>query len=303
MGPSNQKEKPRERPLSAPSQAAVHVLMSTDPQVKALPPHPYSPRQVQKPQSGSNPTSIAAVKLVSGRPRGRSHSPCYRIDVDIEPEYQGEWRKGMRPAISHESLMVSLDWEATAFNPADPLSQSFPDSALQSALSRHNLTVSNGGNFLQVPDNNHLPVLDKIKRERNAIRGSSSLCDLSVSAPANILKQNLAEVRQMRSHSTHCLLSSSAASQATWMDHFSPTFPPNSPSYSSTSSHSWSDSSTLSPPFSPENLESNMAQKSSTLIHTHLPFPDQSFFPRSISPDSTPHCSPYGSPFGSQTQI
>lgn len=279
--------------------------MSTDPQVKALPPHPQSPRHVQKLQSGSNPTSIAAVRLVSDRPRGRSHSPRCRIDIDIEPEHQGGWKKGMRPAVSHDSLMVSSDWEVTACNPAESLSQSFPDSALQSALFRHrnsHLNVSNSGNFLQVPDNYHLTDVDTIKRERNVTRGSSSLWDLSASAPANILQQNLVEVRQMRSHSTHCLVSSSQHPPDAWLDHFSPAFPPKSPSCSSTSSHSWS-SSTLSPPFSPELPESDMVQTSSTSVHTNFLLSNQAFLPHGISPKATPHCSPYGSPFGSQTQI
>lgn len=301
LGPSNQKEKPRDRPLSAPSQAAIQALMSTDPQLKALQPHPQSPRQVQKPQPGSNPAFNPAVRLVSGRPRGRSHSPCCRIDVDIEPEYWGGWQKGMRPAISHESLMVPSDWEVTACDPTDPLSRSYPDSALSRQRNSYS-PVSSG--FLQVPDNNHLhfPALDKDRRGRNAERGSTSMCDLSTSAPAGVLKQNLVEVRKMHSRSSHCLLSSSAATPAPWLGLSPRTSPQSSPSYSPTSSGSLS-VGTLCPPFSPDNLVSNMAYESSPPIHTHLLLPDHAVLPLHISPASSRHCSPYGSPFGSQTQI
>lgn len=274
--------------------------MSTDPQLKALQHHPQSQKQVQKPQPGSNPASNPAVKLVSGCPHGRSRSPCCRIDVDIEPEYWGGWQKGMRPAISHESLMVPSDWEVTACDPTDLPSRSYPDSALHSALSRQrNIYSPVSSDFLQVPDNNHLhfPALDKDRREMNAERGSTSMCELSASVPVDILKQNLAEVGQMHSRSSHCLLSSSPTTLAPWLGLSPRTSPQNSPSYSPTSSGSLS-VSTLSPPFSSDNLVSNMACEFSPPIHTHLLLPDHAVLPLHISPAPSRHCSPYGSPFG-----
>ncbi|KAM7376150.1 hypothetical protein PAMP_005895 [Pampus punctatissimus] len=73
LGPSNQKERPRDRPLSAPSQAAIQGLLSPDPQLKALQSHPHSPQQVQKPQSGSNPVSNQ-TKLISHLVPVKTHS-------------------------------------------------------------------------------------------------------------------------------------------------------------------------------------------------------------------------------------
>lgn len=284
--------------------------MSADPHLKVLQPYPQSPGQVQKPQSGPNPVSNPVVKLVSGYPRARSHSPRCRIDVEIEPEDQGGWQKGMRPAVSHESFMVPSDWKVTTFDPAVPLSQSFPDSALHSALPRQRNSyspASNRGNFLQVPDNNHclFPTSDPNRRGwiggHNAVRGSSSMSDLSASAPADILKYNLAEVRKMSSQSSQCWPSSSPTTPSPWLCVSPSTSPKTSACSSPTSPSSWS-ISTLSPPFSPDNPVSNSVPESQC-IHTHLFLPDHASFPLLISPACSPHRSPCGSPFGSQGQI
>lgn len=301
MGPSNQKEKPRDRPLSAPNQAAIQGLISLDPQIKALQPQPQSPGQVQKPQPGSNPVSIAAVKLVS--PRCRSHSPRCRIDVEVELEDQGGWQKGMMPAVSHESLMGPSDWEVAASDPTDPLSQSFPDGALRSALSRQRDSYSpafNSGNLLQNPDKHHclFPASDRERREgrcgENTIRGSSSMSDLSA---FDIFRQNLAEGRQMSGCSAGHLPSSSPTAQAPWLCRSPRTSPQTSPSHSPMSS-SPSSIGTLSPQFSAVYFASNMAPKCLKKPTAH-----HASYPVFISPASTPRGSPYGSPFGSQIQI
>lgn len=129
----NEKERPRDRVLSPPNQAAIQVVLSAEPEVKG---------QVQ-PHSGSNPISIPAVKLVSARSRCRSHSPCCRIEVDVvEPECEEGWRKGMRP-------LSSL--EVTSPDPDDLLSRSFPPQSSRYSTS----STCNNGSFLQVP-NSHL---------------------------------------------------------------------------------------------------------------------------------------------------
>lgn len=284
LGPSNQKEKPRDRPLSAPSQAAIQGLLSADPQLKALQPHPQSPRQVQTPQSGSNPVSIPGVKLVSHRPCGRSHSPCCRIDVDVEPEHQGGWQNGMRAAVSHESFMVPSDGEVTAFDPTDFHSQFFPDGALHSALPRHSYSpVSNDGSCLRVPDNNHLhlPASDWGIKRHNAIGDGSSLSALSDSAaPENILGERLAEFRLMRFISSHCPLSSSPSVPPAWLGLSPRTSPQLSPTQSLSSPSSLWSLSLVSPPLSPHDCLTTLVNKSFPSIHNHL-----------IPPVCKPHCS------------
>lgn len=219
----------------------------------------------------------------------------------------------MKPAISHESLMMPSDWDVTGFDPNDPLSQSLPESILFSALPKQRNSYSpapNSVNFLQVPDKNvFLFPHSQIDRRggtcsQNAIRGSSSMIDLSASAPAAIFRQNLAETGLMSQHSCEHLAFSSQArnSPLTWLSLSPRTSPQNSPSQSSTSSSSWS-FSTFSPPFSPDNLQLNMAHEASPPSYAHLCLPNPPSSPLLISPLSTPHCSPYSSPSGSQTQI
>lgn len=165
------RDKPRDRPLSAPSQAA---------QLKAVQPRPQSPRQGPSPRPGPEP----AFTPVSTRPRCRSHSPRFRIDVEVEwrpPARQG----GLSSAASHQNLATGA---AAALSPVDPLSLSFPDEALQSALSRRGPPAL----FLQVPD------------DRGAGR-SNSVCDLSASATADVLRWSLAEAAPPRSLSSHQL--------------------------------------------------------------------------------------------------
>lgn len=204
----------------------------------------------------------------------------------------------MRPAISHESLMERSDRNVPTFEITDPFSQSLPESALRTVLHRRNAhsPSSNSGNFLQVPHNNHFifPASStdrrEGKREQNARRASSSMCDLSASAPPGLLTHHLAEIRQM-SLSSQCLLSTSSNSPVPWLSLSPRTSPQNSPTYSPTSSGSCS-VGTLSDQFSPDSP-----------FHAHLVLPNHASLPIVISPTCTPHCSPHGSPFGSQTQI
>ncbi|KAM9341537.1 TRAF2 and NCK interacting kinase a [Symphorus nematophorus] len=106
LGPSNQKEKPRDRPLSAPNQAAIQGLMSSEPNLKALQPYPQSPAQVQKPKSGSNPVSAPAVQLVEERSKlNRQSSPALQhkvsnriSDPSLPPRSESFSSGGMQPA-------------------------------------------------------------------------------------------------------------------------------------------------------------------------------------------------------------
>lgn len=285
-GPNSQKEKSRDRPLSAPSQAAIKGLMSQDSQLKAHP-HVICPGQVQNPTS-SKPVAL----LVSSYRRGRSHSPCNRIDVDIEPENLGEWHKPLRQSVSHDGLTMPLDSEE--FDQTDFLSQSFPVNALSSALRNKRTSYSpapSSSNLLQVPDNNHL-LFHTSDMEWNlgphAIRGSSSMCDLSASAPAGLLKRGMGNKSESLNFAAAWLcLSPRNCSQLSY---------PHSPASSVSPSTSPGSPSRhfLSPPFSPDSPGFN---KESPTYPT-LVFPNQNLFPT-----GSPHCSPQGSPFGSQTQI
>lgn len=112
------------------------MLVSAEPKVQG---------QVQKPQSGPNPI----VKLVSGRPRCRSHSPRCRLDVDVEPEGQAGGRIGLRQVSCQEGLLVPSAWEVTSPD-SDPLSKSFPPQ--QSSTKRHSYALAhNSAGCLRLP--------------------------------------------------------------------------------------------------------------------------------------------------------
>lgn len=301
-GPGNQKEKSRDRPLSAPSQAAIQNQLPLDSQLKAHPPNPQVPGQVHTPQYGLAPTSIPVVKLVSGLPRSRSHSPRCRVDVDVEPEYQSGWHKWneLRPSVSHEFLRIPSDQEG--FDQTAPLSRSFSGNNISSAQPRERNSYSpfsGSSNFLKVPNNGHFycPPSDMNGKERgvqNPIRGSSSLSNLSVSAPAELLRQEFSNMKLMNSHSMELFPVNSCNFQ-TPQQGFSPrTSPQNSPVGSPVSPGSWS-SSNYSPVLSPESPWPNIAgNRSPPLCATPILL---------ISPFSSPLCSAHGSPFGSQNSI
>lgn len=116
-GPSQQRDKPRDRPLSTPGQAS---------QLKAVQPRPPSPRQGPSPRPGEEPASTP----VSTRPHCWLHSPRIRLDVDVDWHPAGR-QGGWSSAADHRDIVT-----ATARPGLDPLSQSFPDEDLQSALSR-----------------------------------------------------------------------------------------------------------------------------------------------------------------------
>lgn len=112
------------------------MLVSAEPKVQG---------QVQKPQSGPNPN----VKLVSGRPRCRSHSPRCRLDVDVGPEGQAGGRIGLGPVSCQEGLLVPPAWEVTSPD-SDPLSKSFPP--LQPSTKRHSYALAhNSADCLRLP--------------------------------------------------------------------------------------------------------------------------------------------------------
>lgn len=288
--PSSQNGKHRDRCLSVTSQPTIKELMSQESQLKARP-HPISPGQTQNP-TPSKPVSL----MVSAHRRGRSHSPCNRIDVDIELYNPGGWHKSLRQSVSHDSLTMHLD--SKAVDQTDLLSQSFPANALCSALSKHRNSYSpapSSSNLLQVPDNNHLlsPLSDRGMTSEtwreHAIRGSSSMCDLSASAPAGLLKRSMNNIISMSSNSPSpwlCLSprnSSQIFRTQSSTSSVSPSTSPVSPS-----------SSFFSPPFSPESPGFNTESP----YYPTLVLPNQTSFP-----NSSPHCSPQGSPFGSQSQI
>lgn len=219
----------------------------------------------------------------------------------------------MRPALSSECLMVPSDWELDS---NDPLGQSFPESTLQSALSgrRNSHSPANSCNFLQVPDESMFsPPFNRNISGRymlNTITGSSSMSDLSASAPADVLRQNLAESKLRNSPSPERLTSSFRKMSIPWSGSSPSTSPQTSPSCSTFSSPR--SGSVFSPPFSPDNFGYTMRYECSSPSQTYLLLPDQASSPLPTSPNSspvflsptvTPHCSPRGSPFGSQNQI
>lgn len=141
QGAGDRKERPKESLLSPPKQAAIQVV-SAEPKVKG---------QMQMPQSGAKLVSIPASNPVSVRPRCRSHSPRCRIEVDVEEECQGGYRKETRLLSSQEYLGGHSSWECISPGLNDLRSKSFPPlSSMQNRLS----LVCSSGDFLQVPDNN-----------------------------------------------------------------------------------------------------------------------------------------------------
>ncbi|XP_026194834.1 TRAF2 and NCK interacting kinase a isoform X3 [Anabas testudineus] len=108
LGPINHKEKSRDRPLSAPSQATSQDLLSPPPQLKEPQPLPQSTGQVQISQSGSSPVSISrpAVKLVEERSKlNRQSSPALQhkvsnriSDPSLPPRSESFSSGGMQPA-------------------------------------------------------------------------------------------------------------------------------------------------------------------------------------------------------------
>lgn len=140
QGAGDRKERPKESLLSPPNQAAIQVV-SAEPKVKG---------QIQIPHSGAKLVSIPAIKPVSVRPRCRSHSPRCRIEVDVEEECQGGYRKGTRQVSSQEYLVGHSSWECTSPDPNDLLSKSFPPpSSIENCYS----LSCHSGVFLQVPNN------------------------------------------------------------------------------------------------------------------------------------------------------
>ncbi|KAF7654073.1 hypothetical protein LDENG_00074850 [Lucifuga dentata] len=155
LGPSNQRENHRDRPLSAPTQTAIEGPKSQGPQA-----HPQYPGQLQKPWPGRNPLSKSAAKLVSGHPlRGRSHSPRFRIDVDPEGEveWKGRGRSASRERSSDNWMRPPSEWEVPSPDIPD-LSHSFPEYSFPSIVPkeyRRNLFSSYSNNYLSPSDNKH----------------------------------------------------------------------------------------------------------------------------------------------------
>lgn len=318
------KEKPRDRPLSAPSQAAIQGLMSPD--------HPQGPGpNTPQPQPGPN-SAYKPVKLVSVR--SSSHSPCRRIDVDIDPELEyltgfGTMRRNSYSERSHSPIPR-----------------------------RHDLSFSySHSNFLQIPDNN--PFLSPPSDGRSgrlAMRDSPSMPDLSASAPAVLFQQNLRSLfgrsveylaerspctspqkTSMRrsstpTHSSPCSVSpTNFWSSSEYLTDHSPCIAPedipmrrpSTPTHSSPCSVSptnfWGSAEYLaehSPCPSPQNIPmrrpsiptrsspfSGSPTTLSLLSHSQLHLPGKTQYPLLASPACSPRCSPQGSPFGSQTQI
>lgn len=251
-------DKPRDRPVSVSGQAA---------QLKAVQPHPQSPRQGPSHRPGSEPASAP----VSTRSRCRSHSPRYRIDVDVD-EHRWGGQRGMRSAASHQDITLVAATPSDPFSRVDPLSQSFPDHALQSALSR----CRPSGPLLQVPDTRHF--LSPALGDRRGIAeggGSASVGDLRASA--------LTEVGPPRSLSSHRL------QEACWGR--PPSIDPQSPLRSSSSCGS------LSPDAAPY-----LQLSRPPLPHLNPPRP-LLLLALHDSPAPRSRCSPTHSPFGSQKLI
>ena len=303
-GQSNQKQKPRDRPHSASSQAAIRRLTPPDQQVKAL--QPQAPGQVQTQKLRSDSPAIPAVKLVGAQPRHRSLSPCCRKDVDIEDEYLRGWHKELRQTVSTENLRMPSNQEQ--FDQTDPLSQSFPVDAFQLAPARHSKSYSpssNSSHLLTVPD--YSPsycspsgVNSGVKRGmQNPAKVGSSMLNLSSSAPANAFRQDCANLNMMRFPSSEHLASPNC--QPLWLSFSAHASPQNSNLHAHASAKSRSNSITSS--LSPDSPWHSMANIYSPSFDATLLPSNQKVFVFVVSPDSTPLCSPCGSPFGSQAQI
>uniref|UniRef100_A0A672ZL55 non-specific serine/threonine protein kinase n=1 Tax=Sphaeramia orbicularis TaxID=375764 RepID=A0A672ZL55_9TELE len=273
----NMKAKHRDRPLSAPNQAAIQGQLPPD--------HPQMPGPMPKPQSGSSPASNPIYKVVSHRHRSKSHSPSHRIDVDLDEEdYLQGWRNEMRLSVSCENIVMDSNCTAAPSDSVNPLSESCPQTALCSVRPRQRSSyspASSTSHFLQVPDNIHSPFLspDRNGMSRHEGRAVSSLGDLSVSAPASVLRQNLDESGLRRSCSSEYLIKRCHSSPSHSPSHS----PSRSPSYSP--SHSPSHSPSRSPSYSPSYSPSHSPSHSPSYSPSHSPShsPSYSPSPRKIS--------------------
>ncbi|CAL9686887.1 unnamed protein product [Knipowitschia caucasica] len=164
----SRRDKPRDRPLSAPER-------------------PKSPGPTSKPTQ---------VKLVSDCPRVRLHAPCRRVDVDIDVEVDIDIVADKRPLQSQRrslaprnSLAIPLP-RARSFSPCRGGDNNLSEKCVRDSLSdakRRASTPSCSNNFLQVPrPNSFIPLVEK--ERRGGIRGSSSLVDLNAWAPDFLIK-------------------------------------------------------------------------------------------------------------------
>ncbi|XP_069392034.1 TRAF2 and NCK interacting kinase a isoform X17 [Paralichthys olivaceus] len=191
MSQSYSVHNPRERAISAPSKVGIMGQLSPDQHFKALPLHLQAQGQIQILQSGSKHVSDPAVKPVSRFTRARSHSPCLRVDVDIEPNDQK--LEGGRLAVSLtniHNLNIPSENKFPVFSSDESLSESWPESTFCSSPLRQNNSLSpdsNWGNLL-APD--YSPRFSPTSPRDGGARkrSSSSMSDLSPSEASFTLK-------------------------------------------------------------------------------------------------------------------
>lgn len=263
--------------------------------------------QVQVFQSESKQSPMPVVKPVSLHSRPKSHSPCRRIDVDVEPEYRTNWSSGLKPSLSHNNIFLRADSES--FEESDPLSKSYPANGQYINLPRQRNSyspASSSGNILRVPSNNHLlspPSLmygGDIGVNKKSIKSSNSLCDLTDTAPGNILKQAFDKIGRKLRRSSDVPRPTFLATPVSRQGFSLENSPQGSPLYSPPSPELRS-SRHLSPTFSPDNDGPYINGRWSPTFAPTLK-PGQDFFMHS-SASNAPRCSPHGSPYGSQAQI
>uniref|UniRef100_A0A3P9LG56 non-specific serine/threonine protein kinase n=1 Tax=Oryzias latipes TaxID=8090 RepID=A0A3P9LG56_ORYLA len=247
--------------------------------------------QVQAFQSESKPMPV--VQPVSVHSLTKSHSPSRRIDVDIEPEYKTDWSSELKLSLSHNNIFVRADSES--FDKSDPLSQSYPSCGLVFGPPRQRNSYSppSGiGNIFQAPSNNNLlspPTImygGDMGVKKNQIRQSNSMCDLTDSTPASILKQAFDKIGRKFRRSSEVTPPTFKTTPFSRQAFSHETSPQTSPLFSPPSPLSWS-SKNLSPPI--EGLYINGRWSP--------------VFDSTLKPSNAPHCSPHTSPYGSQITI
>ncbi|KAK7904458.1 hypothetical protein WMY93_017065 [Mugilogobius chulae] len=182
------RDKPRNRPLS-------------DPECNK------SPGPTSKPAPGLTPVpklGITQVKMVGVHLQDRMHSPCRRVDVDfrdIKPYHNipPSRARSQSPCRRVGNNVPSIGNQVVGLSSSDRSLNLIMHSEAQRMASPRS-------RFLQVPSSSSGVFLPhdgklRVREEREAIRGSSSMIDLTVSAPAVLLRQHLSKSNLSKSNS------------------------------------------------------------------------------------------------------
>ncbi|XP_055087338.1 TRAF2 and NCK interacting kinase a isoform X3 [Periophthalmus magnuspinnatus] len=205
--------------------------------------------------------SVSQVKLVSAHSRDKMHSPSRRVDVDCSDDESSRSPGRNKP---HRSALIMPQLRARSHSPCRREDNSLNvdvDGAKRLSLAESSLSSNKPSDaprrasspscfsrhFLQVPSSSRGGVR---RDDSDGIRGSSSLIDLSGSAPAVLMKQHLLKSTQ----STNCVWGCSQNS------------PQNSPT-----SAVFSSPDSLSPDFCPYGIPIQQQR------HPHHHCPSQGF--------------------------